>query len=403
VKVSFQSVAGVLVLLLYINPPSPCTPTHHRNPPQFLVHDWKRYLRTSVGYVQTGKLSDKPGVAMYVLLGTLSTGFKVYRCLRSSSQLEAYWLYLRELTRASGRGCCPAWLDALCEDADFRWNMRAGRKLEIPGYIASDHFELDLHDQMKDFHEMVGSTAYDQHHRTREFPILLEQGCTYMMKTMRALWKENGAPIKKLNAINLARETSLQWLARNLGVADGNVRMRPTVEDIKFLTPLVKGNLGNPSAIVTAAKKRGLLLTGPSAKALMQRLTKEQDVYDHLGNLGYQQLAADVIGGGVKGPGPMDVIPTIEAADVDESSSLIPAPITIPKPTGSREVQLLAAQGAMTSTRRSAKSRTTVEAKAKRNAKQKANRLKAKQAKQDKEKKRKVNAKKMKVYRSKKQ
>ena len=78
-----------------------------------------RRFETEIGYVREGYLSDHPDFALrgaerftpstraeetfprYVPKKKLSTGFIVYRCLRTSSQLEGYHLHLRETRKAS--------------------------------------------------------------------------------------------------------------------------------------------------------------------------------------------------------------------------------------------------------------------------------------------------------------
>ena len=66
------------------------------NKPFFIADHAKRF-NNELRYVLNGDLSDPPGVEMYRKLKTLKkTGFVVYLCLRSSSQLEGYHLSLRE-------------------------------------------------------------------------------------------------------------------------------------------------------------------------------------------------------------------------------------------------------------------------------------------------------------------
>jgi len=46
-------------------------------------------FKREIAYVRAGLLSDPPGLNMYRVRKTLSTGFVVYYCIRTSSALEA--------------------------------------------------------------------------------------------------------------------------------------------------------------------------------------------------------------------------------------------------------------------------------------------------------------------------
>jgi hypothetical protein len=103
----------------------------------------------------------------------------------------------------------------------------------------------------------------------------------------------------------------------------------------------VAGNLTRPEVIVEAAKNRGLLLTGPSAKEFILRVTKEQRVYDNLGKNGYQELPYSLCAS-ENAPGPLQVI-DVGNLPRDEPS-LIPAPMVVDRRAGSGDVPMMQLQ-----------------------------------------------------------
>ena len=83
---------------------------------------------------------------MYIATRVLSTGFQLYRCLRSSSALEGYQKWLRMLVEASNHAG-PEWLDAVMNMFDFRWNVRAARAV---GLLDNEihHCDMQVRDAM---------------------------------------------------------------------------------------------------------------------------------------------------------------------------------------------------------------------------------------------------------------
>ena len=87
---------------------------------RFFVHDHERLFIKSCRYVQLGLLSDPPGRPMYVFLRTLTTGLALFRCLRSSSQLEASHLKTRLVLDPRARHASMRYKEAATGYNDFR-------------------------------------------------------------------------------------------------------------------------------------------------------------------------------------------------------------------------------------------------------------------------------------------
>ena len=60
-----------------------------------LVSNALKILKTEMGYVQNGLLSDIPGMPMHYATGQLQTGFKTNRCVRGTPSLEGMHLHSR--------------------------------------------------------------------------------------------------------------------------------------------------------------------------------------------------------------------------------------------------------------------------------------------------------------------
>ena len=79
-----------------------------------------------LAYVGKGLLSDKPGMRMYVKIGTVkATGFVLHRCRRSTSQLEGYHLHVRQARRVGAIASAPRLKHVTSNLFDFRWSYRA--------------------------------------------------------------------------------------------------------------------------------------------------------------------------------------------------------------------------------------------------------------------------------------
>ena len=124
---------------------------------KFLVPSARALFLKEVMYVQEGLLSDRPGFNMYVEVRTLSSGFVIYRCYRSSSQLEGYHLHLREILCAGQISCSPRLLHVLSTLFDFRWNIKSAVKAKLIPDVG--HFALYFVDDLHDIVHRLSQTA----------------------------------------------------------------------------------------------------------------------------------------------------------------------------------------------------------------------------------------------------
>ena len=77
----------------------PERPGHH-----FFVENWLDVTVKELKYVQKGLLSDSLRFSLYQIIGYYSTGFRIARCLRQSSDLEAYFQHLSRSVSVHARG-----------------------------------------------------------------------------------------------------------------------------------------------------------------------------------------------------------------------------------------------------------------------------------------------------------
>ena len=73
---------------------------------------------------------------------------QIYRCYRSSLQLEGYHLHLRQILCAGQISCSPRLLHALSTLFDFRWNTKSAVKAKL--LQDSGHYALYLVDELYD-------------------------------------------------------------------------------------------------------------------------------------------------------------------------------------------------------------------------------------------------------------
>ena len=91
----------------------------------FFTSDAHQIFEKEMAYVCKGFLSDKPGMEMYVRRDVASTGLQRYRCIRSSSALEGYFLHLRLAQNAQAKGAGLRFENARGNLFDYAWTVRA--------------------------------------------------------------------------------------------------------------------------------------------------------------------------------------------------------------------------------------------------------------------------------------
>eukprot|EP00037_Helgoeca_nana_P030980 m.390282 g.390282 ORF g.390282 m.390282 type:complete len:791 (+) comp28299_c0_seq4:6699-9071(+) len=83
------------------------------------------HFKQQMKYVQSGVLSDPPGMSMYIATRRLGTGLQLYRCLRSTSQLEGYHLHLSRAVNPGARNAGVVYHNERSLWFNHRWNVRA--------------------------------------------------------------------------------------------------------------------------------------------------------------------------------------------------------------------------------------------------------------------------------------
>ena len=107
----------------------------------FFRQDAKKRFDLEMCYVRKNYVSDPPGVDLYRKLHQIkgvngAPNFQLYYCLRSSSALEGYHLHLRLCRKACAMGAGPRWHDALSNEFDFRWVLRALKSVVDRGVLS---------------------------------------------------------------------------------------------------------------------------------------------------------------------------------------------------------------------------------------------------------------------------
>ena len=106
-------------------------PGHH-----FFVENWLDVTVKELKYVQKGLLSDSLRFSLYQIIGYYSTGFRIARCLRQSSDLEAYFQHLSRSVSVHARGAGADYHTMRGDWFDWVWNFKAlvrAKKIPDPG------------------------------------------------------------------------------------------------------------------------------------------------------------------------------------------------------------------------------------------------------------------------------
>ena len=99
-------------------------------------------------YIQQGFTSDPPGMNMYVLVRTTKYGRDIYRCLRSSSQVEGWHNFLIRNTDVRARASGQRAKDACLRGSRDVWNVRSAVKAGVIPCIL--HHRVYLRDMLCD-------------------------------------------------------------------------------------------------------------------------------------------------------------------------------------------------------------------------------------------------------------
>ena len=94
-----------------------------------LVTNHLHIFKKEMAYVCRGLLSDPPGVAMYRQVGHYrKTGLPKYRCIRTTSPLEAHFLHYSRSLHPTAKASSPRTLHMRTNYFDFVWTLRAAEK-----------------------------------------------------------------------------------------------------------------------------------------------------------------------------------------------------------------------------------------------------------------------------------
>ena len=113
----------------------------------FTANPWDIF-KHECKYVQQGFTSDPPGVLMYVPVRTTKYGRVIYRCLRSSSQVEGWHNFLIRNTDFRAKAASQRIKDACLRGSRDSWNVRSAVAANVIPPIY--HFRLALRDMLCD-------------------------------------------------------------------------------------------------------------------------------------------------------------------------------------------------------------------------------------------------------------
>jgi len=119
---------------------------------KFFTSGWKKIFDHELKYVQYGRLADKPGMAMYIVVGKYPVSGKPrYRSTRTSSPLEGMHAALNRTVSPAARAAGVRQHHVRALYFYFGWNVDAGRAAGV--FVDVGHLALWLVDALVDMYK----------------------------------------------------------------------------------------------------------------------------------------------------------------------------------------------------------------------------------------------------------
>ena len=205
----------------------------------------------------------------------------MYRCLRSTSQLEGYHLHLRLLLCACALSAGARLQDNLVKAFQFHWFVRALRARGLyPTWVR--HTQLDLYDLVHKLSaDLVNAGRLKKNWSPGWVPLptgapILRQGIVYALEVAGDQLNDAigaAAPADAAAAAALVpaplprRPTNLEWLQH---FARAQMRGEYTAEDVAAI--LTGATIKTTSDMQNAAARRGIALSASQAEAWNEKV-----------------------------------------------------------------------------------------------------------------------------------
>jgi hypothetical protein len=127
----------------------------------FLKENWLQITVKELKYVQLGFLSDSQRFPMYEVIGRFRTGLFIYRDLRQTSSLEAYFQHKSRAVDVHARGANHEYHSLRQDSFDWHWGKNAlvkANKIPDPGtswFWVVDMVAQVLRDSPVDAHPLL--------------------------------------------------------------------------------------------------------------------------------------------------------------------------------------------------------------------------------------------------------
>ena len=262
----------------------------------FFAHDHAKRVLLELNYVAYGRLSDHPGILLYRVIRTLSTGLVIYRNMRTSSSQEAWHMHLSE---SSSAGCKHASLRHTknhFNEFNWIWCVRALRKAGvIPPWVY--HYNLaaieEVYDVIFDLLGQEGLARIIPGWRRTKLMVkpapVVQHGPFYALDAQKRQTTVTQNAEIILPPVSAKRPVSeVAWMSTQLGSPGKNLRLRRTCTDVENL--LTNSNLSDPNSVVQVAFDGGLHLSLSGATKLSEDLLLDEKARDLLESSGYYSL-----------------------------------------------------------------------------------------------------------------
>jgi hypothetical protein len=234
----------------------------------FFIPGHSKRFATSMEHVLKGLLSDPEGMEMYLPLRVTKSGFQIYRCLRSSSQLEGYHLHVNETFKAGGKAAGPMYKECVVNSFDFSWNVAC---LKRTGTISDRVHHLNFR-LIEDLHSLgVAVLGAEEAVIPNWVPVrilpdreTMKRGMYYFYQAQRP---DNSEPPLPARGSNYKQYSS--------SMVGSEVTHQASSEQISRLL-LVKGAVNNSQVMQKAALKEGVLVDQKGAEKLTANMLAAQ-------------------------------------------------------------------------------------------------------------------------------
>ena len=247
----------------------------------FFHSGWRAILQKELAYVAKGFLSDRPGICYYIALPCKAGQLQKYRCARGSSALEGYHKHLR-LVAEHLVAATHEYTDAIINEFDLRWNMRAARHIGLD-QTGVEHYDVAVIEANHDVRRAIFGAGLKSYAPLLKVPPVIHHGVHFSQQAWSQKCEQARAKVGVLSSTT----------------APPALHDTATREDTGALLNFVVAS-GTPGAAVPPygladlALSRGLLFSEGEAQTWLDNMRNREHVLYQMHGAGFVDLIAQL-------------------------------------------------------------------------------------------------------------